>query len=211
MYRPRHGKRQYGSLVCAGIFFFVPLLLLIVGVRPEAFENRPLTSFPNIAQGWGLFTGLSPWATAQLPFRESAIAAEDGISRNVFGEPPPNDQGDESGPLQGPIPAPAPVDPERDKMRTAGYPEVLEGKKGWLYLGYDTLGACLPERPLNDVIGALGRLRDVVQASGRQFVLVVAPDKTTAVPQYLPDEYTGKNCSADVRNQFSRRVVAAQR
>ena len=208
MYRPRHGKRQFGALISAGVFFCVPLLLLILGVRPEAFENRPLSQFPSLGQGWRFFTSLSPWAIDYLPFRENAIQAEDGISRGIFGEAPPNDQANESGPLQGPIPEPSQPDPERDKMRSAGYPEVLEGKKGWLYLGYDTLGACLPERPLNDVITALGKLRDVVQASGRQFVLVVAPDKTTAVPQYLPDNYVGKNCSSAVRAEFWRRVVA---
>lgn len=208
MYRPRHGQRQLTALVSAGVFFCVPLLLLVIGVRPEAFENRPLSAFPGLGQGWQFFTSMSPWATDHLPFRESAISAEEGISRGIFGEPPPNGQGDESGPVQGPIPAPSPSDPERDKMRSAGYPKVLEGKNGWLYLGYDTLGACLPERPLNDVIGALGRLRDVVQASGRQFVLVVAPDKTTAVPQNLPADYTGKKCSSQVRSEFWRRVVA---
>ncbi|HKR52053.1 MAG TPA: hypothetical protein VJT72_21230, partial [Pseudonocardiaceae bacterium] len=88
------------------------------------------------------------------------------------------------------------------------FPSVIEGRDGWLYLGADVRGACLPARSLDDTLGSLRRLRSVVEASGRQFVLVVAPDKTTMVPEQLPVEYLGRDCSARAREEFWRRVVA---
>jgi hypothetical protein len=38
-------------------------------------------------------------------------------------------------------------------------------------------------------------------------VLVVAPDKSTVVPDYLPRNYGGKECSATARTQFWSRMV----
>ncbi|MGH3814533.1 MAG: alginate O-acetyltransferase AlgX-related protein, partial [Pseudonocardiaceae bacterium] len=83
-----------------------------------------------------------------------------------------------------------------------------EGRDGWLYLGADVSGACLPSRSLDDTLGSLRLLRSVVEASGRQFVLVVAPDKTTMVPEHLPADYLGRDCATRARDEFWRRVAA---
>lgn len=206
LYRPRHSSRQRTALVCALIFFCVPALSLMVGVRPAEFENHRLAGFPGPSSGWGFFTGLQQWATDHLPLRQSAIRTADGISRGVFGEPP---KLGEQRPVAGPIaPEPSASDRDRERLRAAGFPKVIEGSQDWLYLGYDVLGACLPERQLGEVITSLRQLRDAVENSGRQFVLVVAPDKTTMVPQYLPPHYVGSQCAEQARAQFWQRVVA---
>jgi alginate O-acetyltransferase complex protein AlgJ len=185
------------------------LLLLILGVRPAAIENHELAGFPSLGDGWGLFSGLNPWATDNLPLRPQALAVADGISRGLFGEPPALGQGQEQqGPAQGPVAPPDPSDEDRERVREAGFPRVIEGSKGWLYLGYDMLGACLPEQPLDDVIDSLKRLRDAVEQSGRKFVLIVAPDKSTMVPENLPKDYVGQKCANEARSAFWRRVIA---
>jgi hypothetical protein len=208
MYRPRHGSRQRAALVAAGVFFLAPLLLMVLGVRPPAIENRDLAEFPTPADGWGMFTGLSPWATDHLPLRQQALDIADGVSRGLFGEAPPLGQGQPGGgPAQGPVAPPDPSDEDRERLREAGFPRVIEGSGDWLYLGYDMLGACLPEKPLDDVIRSLERLRDAVEASGRKFVLIVAPDKSTMVPEYLPADYVGSKCASEARNAFWRRVI----
>ncbi|MFC5056644.1 alginate O-acetyltransferase AlgX-related protein [Saccharothrix xinjiangensis] len=205
LYRPRHSGRQRAAGVTTVAFFVTPLLLFALGVRPPAFENRDPARFPSITDGWGFFTGLSAWADDNLPLRDVAVRAYDGISRGVFGEPPPFGQRHESRPVQAPVPSPG--DEDREKVRAAGFPKVIEGSEGWLYLGYDVLGACLPERPVDDVIGAVGELRRAVEDSGRQFVLVVAPDKSTVVPEHLPAEFVGEECAKEARDAFWRRVV----
>jgi alginate O-acetyltransferase complex protein AlgJ len=214
LYRPRHGRRQVGALASALAFFCTPLLLLIFGVRPEAIENRPLTSFPSPTDGWGFFTGMGQWATDSLPLRGDAVRIEDWVSRNLFGESPKlGEQQQDGGPIPGPLP-PGPLPPgsspgeDRDRMRARGYPKVIEGQDGWYYLGYDVLGACLPDRSLDEVITALRRLRSVVESSGRRFVLTVAPDKTTMVPEHLPRDYVGAACAREAGATLWRRLAA---
>jgi alginate O-acetyltransferase complex protein AlgJ len=209
MYRPRHGERQHTALISAAVFFCTPLLLMIIGVRPPAIENHQLTDFPTPADGWAWFTDLNPWATDHLPLRPQALDVADAISRGLFGEPPAfgTDQAAQA-PAQGPVAPPQdPSDKDRERVREAGYPRVIEGEDGWLYLGYDMLGACLPEKPLDEVISSLRRLRAAVESSGRKFVLIVAPDKSSAVPQYLPSSYVGEKCAGEARGEFWHRVL----
>ncbi|MEO6088923.1 MAG: hypothetical protein ABIQ18_38010 [Umezawaea sp.] len=209
LHRPRHGIRQRSARVAALVFFCVPMLLLVVGVRAPEFENRKLAGFPSITDGFGLFTGLDQWATDHLPLRDKAVLAEDAISRDLFGEPPAlGEKPNVAGPVQAPVQTPSASDEDRDKLRASGFPKVIEGSNGWLYLGYDVLGACLPQRPIDDVIGGMKKLREAVESSGRTFILVVAPDKTTMAPEHLPADYVGKACSTEARDNFWKRAVA---
>jgi alginate O-acetyltransferase complex protein AlgJ len=205
LYRPRHAKRQLTALISAAAFFCVPLLLLVIGVRPEVIENRRLASFPSPANGWEFFTGMNQWATDSLPLRGDAIHFEDWISRNLFGEAPPlDDRQPDRGPIQGPLVPPRGSDAE---ARSQGYPKVIEGRDGWHYLGYDIQGACRPDLPLSDVITALRRLRSIVEESGRQFVFVVAPDKSTMVPEHLPANYVGSGCAPGAAAALWQRLI----
>lgn len=197
LYRPRHSPRQRTSLLVALVFFGVPLLLFAVGVRPPAMENREPAAFPSMSSGWGLFTGLDAWATDQFPLRKLGVSAADAISRGVFREAPQFGKGRED---MGPIP-PAGGEPDEKAARRAGPEEVIEGRDGWLYLGYDITGACDPIRSSAEVVTALQRLRKAVESSGRELVLVVAPNKSTMVPEFLPDEWQ-RECAIKAREKF---------
>jgi alginate O-acetyltransferase complex protein AlgJ len=206
LHRPRHGQHQRASLVCAIVFFCVPMLLLVIGIQPEAIENRRLVGFPSPGDGWGFFTSFEPWSIDHLPLRAQAIELEDAISRGIFGEAPKlGEQQDHSGPVGGPT-LPGDANTDRAKVQ-AGYPKVIEGRDGWYYLGNDVAGPCVPDRPLAEVIAALQRLRSVVEASGRQFVLVVPPNKTTMVPENLPSDYVGKACASKAGQEFWWRLL----
>jgi alginate O-acetyltransferase complex protein AlgJ len=209
LYRPRHSRRQRSALVSAAVFFCLPLVLLGLGMRAPQIENKPLAGFPSPLDGWGFFTGFSQWAIDHLPLRDVAVTVDGAVSRGIFGEPPRlgGGSGEVVGPPTGPVAPPSLSDEERKRIQAQGYPKVIEGKDDWLYLGYDVLGACLPERPVLDVIANLQRLRDAVVASGRQFVLVIGPDKTTMVPQFLPDEYLGEDCAGQATEEFWHRAV----
>lgn len=211
LYRPRHSTKQRSALIAAMIFFCTPLLLLVVGVRAPEIENRRLASFPTPDQGWGLLTGLSPWATDHLPLRDVAVRAGDGISRGAFGEPPAFGQGRAGTirPPQGPAVPPSPHSDGGGKLSLSSFPDVVEGQQDWLYLGADMMRACLPDRPAAEVVDALRRLRSAVEASGRRFVLVVAPNKSTMVPEFLPGRYVGRACAAAARDEFWLRTAPA--
>ncbi|MDQ4021680.1 MAG: hypothetical protein M3257_08680 [Actinomycetota bacterium] len=195
------GGRRFTALICAGIFFLGPAIALTFGAQAARFENRPLAGFGDPRDGWAWLAGLPAWGADNLPFRDGAVRAADAVSRGVFGEPAPLPVS-ELEPHLGPR-AVAPIVPAAQ-----AFPSVIEGRNGWLYLGADVSGACLPSRSLDDTLVSLRRLRDVVESSGRQFVLVVAPDKTTMVPEHLPAQYVGRDCSSRARKQFWRRVVA---
>ncbi|MGC7099218.1 alginate O-acetyltransferase AlgX-related protein [Amycolatopsis lurida] len=213
LYRPRHSGRQRTALICALAFFVTPTLLWVFGARPAEIENHSLKSFPSFSDGWGLVTDLPEWATDQLIFRSGAIQAADGISRALFGESAPLDQGGapKSGPLPGSPPPPAgeqpPVGPGGPTNGDAGFRQVVEGSDGWLYYGYDAEAKCSPTRTIGETAGQLAKLRHAVESSGRQFVLVVAPDKTTMVPQHLPSSYPGKDCVTSATPELWRRMV----
>lgn len=195
LHRPRHGGQQLVALVAAVVFFASPLVSWTVGARATEFENRKLAEFPSISQGWGFFTGLGHWAADNLVFRQAAVQAESGVSRGVFGEELPHDQGQSGGPLQQSGTTSPDGRPNNGNPPTqSGYPLAFDGKDGWLYLGYDVAQKCKPAQPFTDTVAQLKRLRQAVEDSGRKFVLLVPPDKTTEVPEHLPDHYVGKDC-----------------
>lgn len=219
LYRPRHSRRQRVSLTVASLFFVLPVLLWLVGVHPGEIENRPLRPFPSFGQGWGFFTGLPEWATDRLSFRPAAIVAADVTSQTVFGEPASLGEH----PVQGATAAgPSPDagaggyqhDPDLPLVENggsggAGYPAVIRGKDGWLYFGGEIQLKCDPQQPLDDLIGNIRRLREAVEASGRRFVLVVPPDKSTVLPEHLPDTYAGKECVTRLADGSWRRIAQA--
>lgn len=202
LHRPRHGGKQLTALICAFLFFAAPVLSWVFGARAEPVENRALRPFPSVTSGWGFFTGLGEWATDHFVLREQAVRSVQAISRGVFGEPAQLDV--------------APVEPpvgagraEREKNNTPDpdvFPDVVRGKNDWLFLGQDVSYKCLPEMELDRIIAGLRRWRSVVEASGREFRLVLPPDKSTMYPQYLPDDYVGEKCMRELRADFWRRA-----
>lgn len=200
LHRPRHGGRQLLALISALVFFMLPLLALILGMRPARFENRPLADAPSLSDGWGFFTAAPAWAADHLPFRDHAVQLADGVSRGIFGEPAPFGAQPNRDQLPGGPTAPLPPGPAVTPFAPSSgipgvFPRVVAGENGWLYYGEDVEAKCAPLHPLDQTIDAVNRLRAAVEASGRRFVLVVAPDKSTAVPEFLPDEYPGRDCA----------------
>lgn len=205
LYRPRHSRRQRTALACALVFFLAPALAFVGGVRPQPFENRDLQAFPTPADGWGFFTNFPAWASDHLPLREAGVQAANGVSTGLFGDPPESGRGTPSGPV-GIDPRP-PGGRGSDEQRNISYPTMIFGKDDWLYLGADISNKCKPVLELDQVIGALQRLRQVVESSGRRFEVVVAPDKSTAVPEYLPQDYPGEECARTLSERFWNRAT----
>ncbi|MCU1685585.1 MAG: hypothetical protein JWQ81_6324 [Amycolatopsis sp.] len=203
LYRPRHSRRQRTALTCALVFFLVPTLAFVFGVRATAFENRALRGFPSLSDGWNFFPDLSGWATDHLALRQAGVTAADGISTGVFGDPPgSNGSGSQSPGVAG-LPQPAPVQPPIQ------YPIVIYGSDSWLYLGQDVGNKCNAVSDVSTVIAKINRLREAVLASGRQFELIVPPDKSTQDPEHLPPTFAGQQCFEARSAEFWNRVPAA--
>lgn len=213
LHRPRHGGRQLTALISALVFFVAPMLALLLGARPAVFENRHLTSAPSPSDGWELVTGLPAWATDHLPFRDVTVRAVDSVSRGVFGETSPLGVQLNRGQLPG-----GPTVPVLPAVPTAPFatsssgipgvfPLVVVGEGGWLYFGFDVETKCAPIQPLGQTIDAVNRLRGAVEASGRRFVLVIAPDKSTVEPEFLPRDYPGRDCAQAGTREFWSQIT----
>lgn len=223
-------------LMGALLFFFTPAFAFVAGMRAQAIENRPLAAFPSLSAGWGFLSGVDRWAVDHLPLRDLAVRADSAASERLFAEAPDyGSRPADIGPV-GPAPvAPSPVvrtpavpaqvgprtasaarqagpgdDPEQEQVtsRRSGirYPSVLRGGDGWLYSGKDFSFACEPARDLDAVFAGYRRLISILNASGRRVVITVAPDKSTVVPDYLPETYLGKICSSQRKTQLWDRL-----
>jgi alginate O-acetyltransferase complex protein AlgJ len=202
--RPDVGRRTLSTLLAA-LFFFAPAVAAGVGVRAGQIENHPLAAFPHPDRGWRFFADLTTWATDHLPLRGDAVRANVWASRSVFGEVPPSRTVAGGGPSGTAATAglgtpPQPSVPDQPP-ETVDVPAVIVGKADWLYYGVDVKNACASGPPV-ELRERLARLADIVQRSGRTFVVAIAPDKSSADPQFLPADYPGRACSLARKRAF---------
>jgi alginate O-acetyltransferase complex protein AlgJ len=197
------------ALAAALLFFFGPAIAFTFGDRAHPIENRPLAGMPSLNSGWQLIPGFNAWAIDHLPLRSQAVRADTDLSEAVFGEPPPSGNHTTSGIGSVAAGNASPDSAGAGPSISAG-PRVIEGKDGWLYLADEFSLACAPKLRLSAVMDGLQRLHTAIEASGRKLVISVIPDKSTAVPQYLPESFAFKSCSAERRRDFWQEIVASK-
>ncbi|GAA3124050.1 alginate O-acetyltransferase AlgX-related protein [Streptosporangium carneum] len=179
--------RRLPTLLVAGVFFFGPALAFAAGERAAAIENRKLPDFPALSEGWDFIPKAEAWAVAHLPLRQYAVRGNVALSEGVFGQPPSYNKGGKP-----------------------TYPRVVEGRDGWLYFGDDVIEACGPRWSVAETLERTRRLAEIVQRSGRRFVLTVAPDKTTVYPDRLPERFLGQACLGERKREFWAALRAAR-
>jgi len=180
-------------------FFFGPAVAAAAGVRAPAIENHKLGRLPTTSDGWKSFGIFDTWATDHLPLRNVAISANTKVERNVFGETPnygangtattTTATGVAGISVPQPPPAPASAGP-------ADFPTVISGLDGWLYYGTDLRAACNPTLTATVIAQRFQQLSEIMQRAGKQFVMMIAPDKSDIYPQYLPPADQGVTCAS---------------
>jgi alginate O-acetyltransferase complex protein AlgJ len=212
--------------VAAVIFFLLPVVAYLGGMRSKAIENRPLQKFPHLSVSWSTFDDFGAWFADHVPFRPRAVEIRRDISRNIFDENPPsggapieaipNANGGAAGtpaakgPALGEAPAKPVLKSQENYLQLPPLPpepaapstsEVVGGKNGWLFLTSEFLKECNPGQPRAQVIAGLQRLNSILTASGRKFALTLAPDKSTVEPQYLPGSYPYQDCAPKAKDE----------
>jgi alginate O-acetyltransferase complex protein AlgJ len=180
-------------------FFFGPAVAAVAGVRAPAIENHKLGPLPNARDGWGSFRIFDTWATDHLPLRNVAISANTKVERNVFGETPNYGANGTAttttaagvAGISVPQPPPAPA-----SAAPADFPTVITGLDGWLYYGTDLRAACNPTLTAPVIAQRFQQLSKIMQRAGKQFVIIIAPDKSDIYPQYLPTADQGVTCAS---------------
>jgi alginate O-acetyltransferase complex protein AlgJ len=203
VWRPRLKVRgKVVRIAIAGLavtFFFGPAVAAAAGVRAPAIENHKLGRFPDTRDGWGSFGIFDTWATDHLPLRNVAISANTKVERNVFGETP--DYGANGtattttatgvAGISVPQPSAAPA-----SAAPTDFPTVVSGIDGWLYYGTDFRDACNPVLSAPVIAQRFQQLSEIMQRAGKQFVMVIAPDKSDIYPEYLPPADQGVTCTS---------------
>ncbi len=208
------GLRSKLFYLAAGLlFFFLPAVLVTAGVRAKPIENRPLTPAPSWRLSWKVGDEINAYINDRVPFRASAIRANNKISLDLFGEAPSTTAASGNN-----IIAPGAAAGGNAGTATnggtiaapAGSSRVLVGKDGWLYLASDAASACeRPNGPPQWVLDNLARLDQVLTKAGKTFVFAVAPDKSSMVPEFLPGAYQNKSCAPEGHLR-TREVLAQQ-
>ncbi|MEX2254981.1 MAG: hypothetical protein WEC34_06050 [Acidimicrobiia bacterium] len=172
--------------VVALLFFFTPLALWAIGVRPD--DQGARASLPSTWTSWGWIDETRAYVEDQLPFRTVAVRWRADVTRELFGEAPPGAGNalDESTPRAGRGPSPIPE----------GASDVVLGKNRWMFLTGELALACTPERSDPAIADDLRRMAKAVEQSGRAFVLSVAPDKSAVEQEHLPDDNPYEECAA---------------
>jgi hypothetical protein len=183
--RTRIRTLQVLILVVGLVFFFGPAAAGLLGVRSGQIDNRKLTAFPSLlAGGWKALPQLGAWASDNLPGRKQSVSLNDKINRTLYGQ--------------------------QTTYGTAGiYPQVILGKDGWLYYGGDVSNKCMARLSVAQSISRMRSLQEAVTRSGRRFVLVVVPDKSTVYPDEMPARYAGEQCATQRTTQFWQALAAS--
>jgi hypothetical protein len=155
--------QRRAQMIVTAVFLavlFVPMVLFLVGVRPEAIENRAITEYPEVDAKSLLdedtYARISAYLTDRLPYRDVAIRTEADIE----------DATTISEPIREGIP---------------------RGTDGWLYHP-DTLVADCIGPPPSDFLEAGDEVAQQAADAGIPYLYLVAPEKVTVYPDHLPSE-----------------------
>jgi alginate O-acetyltransferase complex protein AlgJ len=210
---PHRARVVAVPLVAALLFFFGPAVAFLLCDRAEEIDNRPLADTPSPLQGWSFIPDFNTWANDHLPLRSQAVRGGTELSEKVFDEPPQYGQTTAADGVRTPAVDGAQTTAVGGAQTTPGdgvqYPRVIRGSDGWLYLGSDVSTSCNPLLSVRETVRSLQRLDAAIEGSGRTLVLAVAPDKSTIVPEHLPDRFAGEGCAKARKAAFWDSLTSA--
>lgn len=179
---PRQQEESDGQVRRArsllGLFAFSILLLpLAAGTRygkSEVATNSGVDAPPLEARVD--YPGeLAAWIGEHATLKSLAIRADRWIDEQLFGEVP---------------------------SAGSSSPRVLNGKSGLMFIVDAFNEACSPHIETSALIEQMTALESAVRSSGRDFYLVVSPDKSTILDEFLPDSFDLQNCFRTYNEDF---------
>ena len=81
-------------------------------------------------------------------------------------------------------------------------PRVLEGEAGVAFIADAFNEECNPHLQTSDLIPRMTSLSQVIVDSGREFRLIVSPDKSSILADYLPSNFDLKSCFESYNEDF---------
>ncbi len=163
--------KRIETRIVAGVFVLlisVPLVAFAIGMRPEPNQNRPPTPLPEISVSGVMDRELTPQLDQYL--EDALIITPTAVAAEAWTDVALGDNPN---------------------------PEVTIGTNGWLYYSLSLGRPCITPDDIDTVVDSLERSTRVVEATGRNLVFAIAPDKATIVPEFLPESDTCVNENAD--------------
>ncbi len=188
-------------LVAAIVLFCGPAVGFALGDRARPIDNRTLATFPSVRDGWNFLPKFQAWANDYLPLRAQAVRADTKISETVFGEAPRFSRGGATVGVAG-VGTNTPTGATNKPTDGVKYPQVIAGKDGWLFYGSDVEAPCKPQESMATIMAGFQKLSDAATKSGRKLVIVIAPDKSSAHPELMPEAFAGKACMEKQKAAF---------
>lgn len=146
----------------------IPMLAMLLGVRPQLPDNRAATAVPEAGELAALDTGA--FERAQQAFRDRlpgldwAVRLDAQLELRLTGRSP--------------------------------NPKVVLGRDDWLFLDETVSRPCLSRADRDDLIDTIDRLRQAAAAARLRLVVVIAPDKAAIRPDRLRPEDLARSCAA---------------
>lgn len=173
--------RRPGSKIIVGWFLallVLPTAVWFVGKRAEPIENKPLAMRPSPSLS-GLRDG-SFFKDLDTFLQEHLPVRSDLVAGK------------------------AAVDSR--VIGESPNPQVTMGADGWLYFTEDLKRDCSVTSPADVIVAQMGRFVDAVDATGRKAVAYIGPDKSSMVPQHLPDavrDTCTRQLSSEIRGRLA--------
>lgn len=154
-------KKVFSIIFCCIIA--IPIFQTLVGVFPETKieEKRELATFPKISLNEKTLEGLTNYFNDNFGLRGSLIFLNNYIDLSVF-KISPNAQ-------------------------------VVIGKNGWMYYqpSYESNSLVLNQMDVELVSRKIYDFQKKVEADGKKFVFVLAPNKESIYPEFLKEKLVG--------------------
>lgn len=164
----RSGWQVIVSGVLAATILILPALAFVAGERGQLSQNRPLAEVPNFTEGWETFEHLASYLDDRIPLRSRAIQLDSWLDRNLFDEDP--------------------------AFGGASSPRVIQGRDGFAFLAEDFEIACSPTGTIEQSLITVDVLEKLFTLAKRNFLVSVAPNKSTVLMDNVPDELALKPC-----------------
>ena len=168
----RFVKSGFGAVAVAIIF-----LPVVFGPVKGWTEIKTNTSQVSVEPrfSFAYFGDLANWLGDRVTLKDQAIRVDSKIDRAIFNE-----------------------------SASAGSvsPRVLEGEGGVAFIADAFNESCNPHIQTDGLVQQMTSLSQVIVDSGREFRLIVSPDKSSILADYLPKTFDLKSCFEIYNNYF---------
>ena len=158
------------TAACAALVIFAPGAAILLSGPGTPNENRAPVAFTGFADGWHFIGAFGDFMSDRIPLRSRAVRTDAWVDEEIFGEDP--------------------------AFGGAASSRVIKGEDGFLFLADAIDNACAPLVPPKDTAAHLADLAGIIEASGRDVVTMVAPDKSSVHPELMAD-FAKKGCFDD--------------